>query len=82
MIKEKTLTIELSHENPLGDGYFYAMLDLPAEEHEIRDAIQRARIYDKRYEDIEVKDGRQKLILSTCYGSAKSGRILVIAEET
>ena len=38
MIKEKTLTIELSHENPLGDGYFYAMLDLPAEEHEIRDA--------------------------------------------
>lgn len=44
MIKEKTLTIELSHENPLGDGYFYAMLDLPAEEHEIRDAIQRARM--------------------------------------
>ena len=39
-------------------------------------------IYDKRYEDIEVKDGRQKLILSTCYGSAKSGRLLVIAEET
>lgn len=37
MVKEKTLTIELSHENPLGDGYFYAMLDLPAEEHEIRD---------------------------------------------
>lgn len=44
MVKEKTLTIELSHENPLGDGYFYAMLDLPAEEHEIRDAIQRARM--------------------------------------
>ena len=44
MVKEKTLTIELSHENPLGDGYFYAMLDLPAEEYEIRDAIQRARM--------------------------------------
>lgn len=44
MIKEKTLSIELSHENPLGDGYFYAMLDLPAEEYEIRDAIQRARM--------------------------------------
>ena len=43
MVKEKTLTIELSHENPLGDGYFYAMLDLPAEEHEIRDAISRPR---------------------------------------
>lgn len=44
MIKEKTLTIELSHENPLGDGYFYVMLELPAEEYEIRDAIQRARM--------------------------------------
>lgn len=44
MIKEKTLKIELSHGNPLGDGYFYAMLDLPAAEHEIRDAIQRARM--------------------------------------
>lgn len=44
MIKEKTLTIELSHENPIGDGYFYAMLDLPAEDHEIRDAVQRARM--------------------------------------
>lgn len=43
-MKEKTLTIELSHENPLGDGYFYAMLELPAAEHEIRDAIQRARM--------------------------------------
>ena len=44
MVKEKTLTIELSHENPLGDGYLHAMLDLPAEEYEIRDAIQRARM--------------------------------------
>ena len=44
--------------------------------------VIKTDIYDKRYEDIEVKDGRQKLILSTCYGSAKSGRILVIAEET
>lgn len=44
--------------------------------------VVKTDIYDKRYEDIEVKDGRQKLILSTCYGSAKSGRLLVIAEET
>ena len=43
-MKEKTLTVELSHENPLGDGYFYATLELPAAEHEIRDAIQRARM--------------------------------------
>lgn len=44
--------------------------------------VIKTDIYDKQYEDIEIKDGRQKLILSTCYGSAKSGRLLVIAEET
>lgn len=44
--------------------------------------VIKTDIYDKRYEEIEVTDGRQKLILSTCYGSAKSGRLLVIAEET
>lgn len=44
MIKEKTLSVELSHENPLGDGYFYTSLDMPAAEHEIRDAIHRARM--------------------------------------
>lgn len=44
--------------------------------------VVKTDIYDKRYENIEVKDGRQKLILSTCYGSAKSGRLLVIAEES
>lgn len=44
--------------------------------------VIKTDIYDKRYEDIEIKDGRQKLILATCYGSAKSGRLLVIAEET
>ena len=44
--------------------------------------VIKTDIYDKQYEDIEIKDGRQKLILSTCYGSAKSGRLLDIAEET
>ena len=44
--------------------------------------VIKTDIYDKQYEDIEIKDGRQKLILSTCYGSAKSERLLVIAEET
>lgn len=43
-MKEKTVTIELSHENPLGNGYFYATLELPADEHEIRDAMQQARM--------------------------------------
>lgn len=44
--------------------------------------VLKTDIHDKRYEDIEAKNGRQKLILSTCYGSAKSGRLLVIAEES
>ena len=44
---KKTLTIGLSHENPLGDGYFYATLELPASEYVIRNAIQRARIIGK-----------------------------------
>lgn len=43
--------------------------------------VIKTDIYDKRYENIEIKDGKQKLILSTCYGSAKTGRLLVIAEE-
>lgn len=43
-MKEKTVTIELSHENPFGNGYFYATLELPAAEHEIRDAMQQARM--------------------------------------
>lgn len=43
--------------------------------------VIKTDIYDKRYKDIEVKDGKQKFILSTCYGSAKSGRLLIIAEE-
>lgn len=44
--------------------------------------VIKTDIYDKRYEDIECEYGRQKLILSTCYGSAKTGRLLVIAEES
>ena len=44
--------------------------------------VIKTDIHDKRYEDIEAKDGKQKLILSTSYGSAKSGRLLVIAEES
>lgn len=43
--------------------------------------VIKTDIYDKRYEDIEL-NGKQKLILSTCYGSAKSGRLLIVAEES
>lgn len=43
MPKNMTLRIEFARENPTSRGYFYSYLDLPAEEHEIRDALQKAR---------------------------------------
>lgn len=41
---DKVLRIELARERSHENGYYYSTLDLPAEEHEIRDALQRARI--------------------------------------
>lgn len=48
--------IELAHENPAGNGYFYSYLNLPAEDHEIRDALQKARITssDDGFYDIRI----------------------------
>ena len=40
---EKQMRIELANEYPGGDGYYYASLELPAEEYEIRDALQKIR---------------------------------------
>ena len=37
------MRIELANEYPGGDGYYYASLELPAEEYEIRDALQKIR---------------------------------------
>ncbi len=53
---EKILRIEFSRENTAGNGYFYSELALPAEEHEIRDALQKARITeaDGVYHDITI----------------------------
>lgn len=42
--------------------------------------IVKTNISDKRYAEICSSDGRY-LILSTCYGSDKNGRLLVVAEE-
>ena len=42
-MKEKIMQLELSAENLLSDGYYYTFLDLPAEEYEIRDALQKIR---------------------------------------
>lgn len=43
--------------------------------------ILKTDIHDKWYELISAEDGIQRLVLSTCYGSAKSGRLLIIAAE-
>ena len=40
---EKQMRIELASEYPGGGGYYYASLELPAEEYEIRDALQKIR---------------------------------------
>ena len=44
--------------------------------------VVKTDIYDERYDRLNMTDGTQYLILSTCYGSSKSGRLLVIAVET
>ena len=43
--------------------------------------VLRTDITDAWYDRITAKDGRH-LILSTCYGSGKDGRLLIIAAET
>ena len=40
----KQIKLEIARENPDAGNWLYADLQLPAEEHEIRDAFQRARI--------------------------------------
>ena len=40
----KQIKLEIARENPNAGNWLYADLQLPAEEHEIRDAFQRARI--------------------------------------
>lgn len=42
-MRKRIMSIELAHEMPDG-GWRYAVLELPAKDHEIRDALQRARI--------------------------------------
>ena len=43
--------------------------------------VLRTDITDAWYDRIAVEDGRH-LILSTCHGSGKDGRLLIIAAET
>lgn len=44
--------------------------------------ILRTDITDAWYDRIAVEDGSRCLILSTCYGSGKDGRLLIIAAES
>ena len=44
--------------------------------------VLRTDITDAWYDRIAVEDGSRCLILSTCYGSGKDGRLLIIAAET
>ena len=46
---------------------------------EVTDVV-RTNISDERYNQINLTDGRV-LVLSTCYGNAKSDRLLIIAKE-
>lgn len=48
----KQMKVEISTPKGLNGEWLYASLDLPAEEHEIRDALHRARVMsndDERY---------------------------------
>lgn len=44
--------------------------------------VLRTDITDAWYDRIAAEDGSRCLILSTCYGSGKDGRLLIIAAET
>lgn len=44
--------------------------------------VLKTNTSDARYNHITAEDGSRCLILSTCYGSGKDGRLLIIAAET
>jgi len=44
--------------------------------------VLRTDITDAWYDRITAEDGGRRLVLSTCYGSGKDGRLLIIAAET
>lgn len=45
---KKTMTVELSAEGMAGGGYYYATLKLPAQDYELRDAMQKLRLINGR----------------------------------
>lgn len=55
---KKQMTVEFVNDRPDLDGYYYASLELPAEEHEIRDALQKLRAIgrENEYQDVSILD--------------------------
>ena len=58
---------EIEYETKSGVRYF------------IVETVIKTDIYDEIYN--QIKNDDDTLILSTCYGSAKSGRLIIIAKE-
>lgn len=50
------MTVELVNDRPNLDGYYYASLELPAEDYEIRDALQKLRAVGRedKYQDVSI----------------------------
>ena len=44
--------------------------------------VLKTNTSDAWYDSITAENGSRRLILSTCYGSGKDGRLLIIAAET
>ena len=55
---KKQMAVELTTTSPSQDRYYYVTLELPAEEHEIRDALQKLRLIDREneYQDVSILD--------------------------
>lgn len=51
---EKQFTVELSSLQTDGKGYYYASLEMPAEEYEILDTLQKLRLIGREDEYLEV----------------------------
>ncbi len=54
MNQTKTLKLELSTENQAFKNYYYATLELPAKEYEVRDALQQIRAVGRNDGDITI----------------------------
>ena len=63
MINKKVMEIELSADNQNFDDYYYADIQLPAEDYEIRDALQRVRGVGRDENDLDISILNCELLL-------------------